>query len=167
MPIVRTNPLPLGIFWLDVFSPPMGKTTPNNWPVWTAWLYANADRVKVLKHQGHHAPLSGLNDPAFDTPAHMPRRDFVVFQTTDADTTRFPMVELGFPTIVELGAPEVVNETKAAGMTSDDTVSKLPPETMLGTLEGALESFGTLGKLALGLGVLYLGVRVLEATQRR
>lgn len=129
----RRNPLPVGRYWVDVFD--LVSTAPatkgqNEQTAFRAWLRRNAATVKVERTQ------------SFDTE---PARDFYIFKVVASTPWEGP----GFPTIAPSGV-----------QSSDDTVTKLPPEKdPLDKLGDALSvpspsSFALI--LAVGLGGLVL-----------
>lgn len=157
MSLERSNPLRMGVFWIDLWSPPLGQapTQQNNtYPAFVEWLNGNADRVRVLKHEGLHSALNGMNDPWAQGRVDQPQRDWVLFQTLSADTSPFPAGKVGFPTIQKIGAPEVI--TPADGqVTSGDTVQRPPPDDLIGDFLDGLKTFGGVA-IALALGFLIL-----------
>lgn len=94
----RSNPIPPGIYWVDVFEP--------SHQAFIEWKTANKTTV-IIRSTVHHEADSGG-----------PSRDWVLFEVK-ADTPRWPLsAKLGFPEIAEKG-----KETK-----EEDTVQKPPPE---------------------------------------
>lgn len=165
MSTVRQNPIPLGVYWLDVFAPSIGSPNTANGEVYMrAWLLENPSAVQVKNREektaGTLTPPPGIFGDLFGTGpftvAPAPFRFFYVFQVVKSPTN-FPFEKLGFPSVVKLGAPEVISPADTR-VTSDDTVQKPPPETMLGTLK---ESLGDAGMLAAGALAVFLGYKLL------
>ena len=119
--VARSNPLALGVYWLDVFSPSPTGSTPNQvdgLPTFKQWISDNAGAVTITKNE--EFPVTG-----------QPLRNFYVFQVS-APPSEFPFAKLGFPEIVKLGAPDQIKPADTQ-VTSDDTVRKPPPEPLFDT----------------------------------
>jgi len=147
MTLIRQNPLPLGVFWIDVFSPSAGRPDFANGEIPMAtWLASNVGSVKITNREIHSEGTFTEN----------PFRFFYVFQVLKPPTN-FPFVELGFPTVVKLGAPDqiLVGDTR---VTSDDTVRKPPPEDAVESLKAYL---GNAGMLVAGSLAAFLGYKLL------
>lgn len=148
MSTVRVNPLPLGVYWLDVFSPSPARPEIANGEIPLAdWLTMNPFAVKVTRREA-------FTDGAL---TNSPFRFFYVFQVLKPPSN-FPFEKLGFPTIVKLGAPDAI--PAGTTITSAETVQKSPPEDALESLQTALDSLGSAGKwVAVGLAA-FLGYKV-------
>jgi len=87
MPQVKTNPLPNGLYWIDLFSPtPSSPTTKEGPPIFHAWAKTNSGKVLVRRTE------------EFPEPAAMggPRRTWILFEVV-APPGAFPF-GLGYPT---------------------------------------------------------------------
>lgn len=130
--VVRTNPLPAGRYWLDVFTPsPSGHA--DSEVVFDRWLVENFGRVVVRTTETFAGP---------------PLRNWYLFEVlAGATPTPFPFTALGFPT--KAGA----NVTS-----SGDTVQRPPPEagasSAVEALLEALRSNATLVLIAAGAVLL-------------
>jgi hypothetical protein len=143
MTTVRQNPLPLGVYWLDVFAPSVGRPSVANGEIpFTAWRIENPLAVKVLSREN----FLSVDDPI---------RFFYVFQVMKPPSN-FPFEKLGFPSVVKLGAPDQISPTDT--VTSNDTVKKEPPEDVLDTVKGML---GTAGMYAGGALAAFLAYKLL------
>jgi hypothetical protein len=99
MAVVRTNPLPKGLYWIDLFSPTSSSpATKNGAVIFTAWTAANKGRVAVVRTQEFSEP-----------PLGGPKRTWMLFRV-DAAPGAFPF-GLGFPTVTT--DPETTSETTA------------------------------------------------------
>jgi hypothetical protein len=99
--LVRTDPLPVGRYWIDIF-----RDNPANLSVWEVWLanYQASGNVVVTKTESRVADSGG------------PARDWYVFEV------RKPT---GWGIAQYVGWP---NTAPSGIQTSDDTVQKPPPE---------------------------------------
>jgi hypothetical protein len=94
---IKTNPLPNGVYWLDVFSPTASAPqTRDGLPHWRKWASENIGRVITINTEDHDEPLTGG-----------PKRVFVVFRVT-APPTPFPFAALGFPAVAE--RPDITSQ---------------------------------------------------------
>lgn len=75
--VERTNPLPAGRYWIDVFAP--------DTDTFNAWLSSNTATIKVISTQHFDANSGG------------PPRDWILFQVTAPTPWHGP----GFPTIAD------------------------------------------------------------------
>ena len=88
MSVVRANPIPPGVYWIDVWRPSAGKPQqPNGEPAWLRWFGANTGRVAMLREE----QFDSVRDAS---------RTFRVFRVF-GKTTDFPFRELGFPSVAE------------------------------------------------------------------
>lgn len=87
MAVQRTNPLPTGLYWIDLFSPTSSSpTTKDGPPIFHAWAAAN--RGKVLVRRTTEFP-----EPPFGGP----KRTWIMFEVVGPPGA-FPF-GLGYPTI--------------------------------------------------------------------
>lgn len=128
--VARTNPIPAGRYWLDVFTPsPAGHA--DSEAVFSRWLGENFGRVVVRTTETFPGP---------------PLRNWYLFEVlAGATPTAFPFVALGFPT---KAGPEV----KSSG----DTVQRPPPEAG-GAVEALLQTLRDNAAVvaAIAVGVLF------------
>lgn len=127
MAVAKTNPLPNGRYWIDLFAPTASSpNTKDGGAIFSAWVKANGGRVVVRQTQT-------FPEPGFGGPI----RTWVLFEVLGPPGA-FPF-GLGYPT-VSTGSP-------------DDAQSATLPETPLfGEVFEKLA--GNLEKLAI-LYVLY------------
>jgi len=60
MAVAKTNPLPNGLYWIDLFSPTSSAPNMKDGAiVFTSWTKANAGRVKVRRTETFPEPLLG------------------------------------------------------------------------------------------------------------
>lgn len=103
----RTNPLPIGTYWIDVIDA-------EHQQFFAGWTFDNQSKVKVLATEHFDAndwPECSSLDPT--TGGCWPSRDWVKFQVLSPVT--WDAVKLGFPNAIESG--EVIN-------TSSDTATE-------------------------------------------
>lgn len=142
--LVKTNPLPVGRYWIDVFE--------DGIPSWIGWSGGNLATVSVEKTEFYEGTtllgkIAGWIYPWVPTPTNpdkvvQPDRVFVIFNVTSP--TMWTIAETnGRPSI----APKGVIET------SDDTVSKPKGKGLFDDLSPGV-------KIAVG-GTAILGVAVL------
>lgn len=87
MAVARTNPLPNGLYWIDLFSPTSSApNTKDGAAIFAAWSRANAGRVLVRRTET-------FPEPDFGGPV----RTWILFEVTQPPGA-FPF-GLGFPTI--------------------------------------------------------------------
>jgi hypothetical protein len=87
MAVAKTNPLPNGLYWIDLFSPTSSApNTKDGALVFTAWTKANAGRVKVRRTETFPEPALGG-----------PIRTWVMFEVVGPPGA-FPF-GLGYPSI--------------------------------------------------------------------
>lgn len=134
---VRTNPLPIGRYWIDVNDTPKAAAVDD----FNAWTQANTSKVRV--------------ETTEETPAQHgnPRRVFVIFSVTAP--VFFPAANFGFP---EVAPANVHSEQDVFGAPDPDTGLKLPT---FGDLTGAL------GGLPLVLIVLLVVAASHEGNRRQ
>lgn len=126
MALERTPSLRQGVFWIDVFRPPplgpkpsAGPGSVDSEPTFRDWVRENDSKVKILKRETHTAD-------------NQPLRNWYLFQVLETGASKFPAVQLGFPTIVKLGAPEAIPPGSApTQLTSEETAQTPPPEPLL------------------------------------
>lgn len=129
MAVVRSNPVPPGVYWVDLFRPSDSQPDrPDQLATFDAWRRANADRVKVITTEEFEEPMGGG-----------PLRTFVILRVA-ATPTDYPFRELGF-----------LNPAHADVQSSDDTVSKPEPPSPGDIFAGIASSGAGLGLLLLGL----------------
>lgn len=87
MAVAKTNPLPVGLYWLDLFSPTASSPSTKDGPaIFNAWTLANRGRVAVRRTEEFPEPSSGG-----------PRRTWILFEVLGPPGA-FPF-GLGYPTI--------------------------------------------------------------------
>jgi hypothetical protein len=102
MAVARTNPIPPGLYWIDLFSPTSSSpTTKDGVPIFAAWARANKGRVAVVTTQE-------FGEPGFGGP----KRTWLSFRVTSPPGA-FPF-GLGFPTIADDGAATTSEDTAHA-----------------------------------------------------
>jgi hypothetical protein len=85
MAVVKTNPLPNGLYWIDLFSPSSSSpTTKDGPPIFFAWVNSNKGRVTVRRTEEFPEPALGG-----------PRRTWIMFEVL-APPGAFPF-GLGYP----------------------------------------------------------------------
>lgn len=131
MAVARSNPIPPGVFWVDVFP---NKQDQEN--VFKGWVSASPDVTVLSTERGAEA------NP----------RIFTVFEVRGKNVAQFPFAFLGFPTVVKLAKDGPITE-KDRQTKSDDTVQK-PEPTGFGELSRLFEG-GNSTLLLIGLA-LYL-----------
>lgn len=129
--VARSNPIPPGVFWVDVFP---NKQDQEN--VFKGWVSASPD-VTVLKTERG---------------AEANSRIFTVFEVRGPSVAAFPFAFLGFPTVVKLAKDGPITEADRQTQ-SDDTVKK-PEPTGFGELSSLFSSVNP--TLLLILAGLYL-----------
>lgn len=134
MPIVRTNPLPPGVYWQDIF--PL-----RDQPAWSQWLAKHKGKVLVRKTSPHDKEV----DETFG------RGDWVLFEVKQPVVWEGP----GFPSIAEKGVGMNPGDAYSAPE---------PQEGLLDQLGNVKDPLGKLGTFAFGIGAMlavavFLGVR--------
>lgn len=125
---IKTNPLPNGVYWIDVFRPSSSSPgTRDGEPHWQKWAGENRASVVTLNAEVHEEPLTGG-----------PLRTFRVFRVT-APPTPFPFAALGFPAIAE--RPDI---------TSQHTTTNTP--------EPSFDPFAALGGAAVAGALIVIGL---------
>lgn len=128
MALQRTNPLPLGAYWIDLFRPTTSRPDQKDQlPRFEKWIQDNGGAVRVISSQTFDEDLLGG-----------PIRAFVIFSVRQSPPVPWPFRELGFPNISDRSV-----------QSSDDTVQKPPPEQPPGFFEGFLGGMSTGTLLAL------------------
>lgn len=87
MAVERQNPLPKGVYWVDVFA--------DKQPAFRAWLKRHRGKVKVVKAVSYKPTGS------------YPARDWLLFEVTRPVPWEGP----GFPTVSERGVDLEADET--------------------------------------------------------
>jgi hypothetical protein len=127
--VVHSNPIPPGVFWVDVFP---NKQDQEN--VFKGWVNASPDVTVLRTERGAEAN----------------QRIFTVFEVRGKNVSAFPFAFLGFPTVIKLASQGPVTEADRQTK-SDDTVQK-PEPTGFGELSSLFGSIDpTLLLVALGL----------------
>ena len=131
MALERKNPLPLGVYWIDIFSKDMKS--------FRAWIAKNKGKVRVLKTESF--PMSGT--------WNYPARDWYLFETTAPVAWEGP----GFPDIAK-NRKLIASDTSVRPPPPKGPVEQL--EEAVGTAKtGAAVLIGS----ALALGALILLTR--------
>jgi len=87
MPVQKKNPLPNGLYWIDLFAPTSSApNTKDGAAIFTAWTNANRGRVFVRRTEEFPEPLLGG-----------PKRTWILFEVQQPPGA-FPF-GLGYPTI--------------------------------------------------------------------
>lgn len=127
MALERSTPLRPGVFWIDIWMPSptagrpaAGPGSVDGRPIMSRWFEQNVGKAEILKIEEKIGAAS------------QPLRHWYLFQVKQTGTTPFPFRDLGFPTIQKLGAPDVI-QPQDTNVTSDDTVTKPPPEPLFDT----------------------------------
>ena len=128
MAVIRTNPLPVGVYWQDIFP---GKDE----PAWSAWLTKNKGKVLVRKTTAHENPPS---------PGE-PRGSWVLFEVKEPVTWEGP----GFPTVAPAGVATTPKDVVQAPEHQPDLIDQL------GSIKDPLGAVRNIALLA-GVGVLAL-----------
>jgi hypothetical protein len=130
MAMMRTNPLPIGDYWVDVFA--------KDWTTFRAWLEKNKATLQVKSTES--TSVDGTEKDAQGDPA----RDWYLFHVSAPTKWEGP----GYPTIA---TPDVKS--------SADTVQRPAPELdPLQKLEKGVSDLGavggTVGKVVMGAAVV-------------
>lgn len=175
MTLQRANPVPPGVYWVDVFDP--------NRDAFASWVKAHADAVKlrVTEHYGPGAsPLKALLKEAWVvTPANplgllvagaarlIPdsgvSRDWALFEVLkpvawDART-------FGFPEIAE--GVKSSDQTVAGADKEPDITDTLPTTQEIGgAVKSVANAAGSVLGVALGLGALAAGFLLFQRARR-
>lgn len=132
MAVARTNPLPRGMYWIDIFRPTAASSIRDGEPTFLDWTEDNFGKVVVLKRE------------VFPSVTATPTRIWYLFRVT-AEPTDFPFRELGFPTIT--GDPE---------LSSDDVAHKPAPPTPGEVFDEIVDTAADIGKLLVLAALVYL-----------
>jgi len=132
----RSNPLPAGRYWVDVFSPDSAA--------FGAWLTSNQATVRVVSTQSFEKNDAG------------PARDWYLFQVTAPTPWNGP----GFPTIADASVTSSADTVQRPDpqpdplSTAADTASDLAASA-----QKAVTALPTVTLIAIGLGVALLIAR--------
>lgn len=134
MSVVRTNPLPLGAYWIDVFFPAHGASrVVDGRPLFQAFL-RNSPDVQLLRTDRDFTVSRLL-------PGGESMRDWHSFEVLGRRVADFPFQKLGFPTVIKLAsAPGGVTD-RDRRTTTDDTVQRPPPASFGAIMSEKLSTF--------------------------
>lgn len=131
MPIVRTNPLPPGVYWQDIYPG-------TDQPAWTNWLAKNKGRVLVRKTTQHDKVIDDTRG----------RGTWYLFEVKEPVVWEGP----GFPTISEQGVKMGAQDAYSAPPPPPDVLSELSKDP-LGKVTSVLWGLGAILGVAVFLGI--------------
>jgi hypothetical protein len=127
MALERRNPLPVGVYWIDIFEADMGP--------FRDWIAKNKGTVRVISTES-------FEESSWHDFGSYPARDWYLFEVTSPVAWEGP----GFPTIA-----------KSKTLTASDTSQRPPPpKGPVEQLEEAAGAAKTGGAIIIG-GALVLG----------
>jgi len=131
MALVRTNPLPVGVYWQDIYPG-------TDQPAWTNWLARNKGKVAVRKTTMHDQEVDSSRG----------RGTWYLFEVKSPVTWEGP----GFPTIAEQGLKMGPQDAYSAPPPPPNLIDELAKDP-LGKFTSVLWGLGAIVGVAVFLGV--------------